>query len=107
MENCGVIDQKQNDSCDRPESISISPTMSVCEYKNYYEDNEDEILEAKLCQHLGNNLPIVANLDDLIRELRQVFSCESVNVELVSYLMKSYKSHPVDWKKYAKFDRHR
>lgn len=55
----------------------------------------------------GKNLPTVHTLDDLIRELRIVFDTKEVNVELVDYLMKSYKSNPADWKKYAKFDRYK
>jgi cysteine dioxygenase len=34
-----------------------------------------------------------------------VFESDTVNVEYVQQLMAMYKSNPVDWKRYAKFDR--
>lgn len=78
--------------------------MNSCEYKKKNEENN----EFKLYQVLGNNgAPIVENLNDLIRELRLIFERELVNVDLVKYLMKTYKSNPADWKKFAKFDRYR
>ncbi|KAK4885858.1 hypothetical protein RN001_002129 [Aquatica leii] len=52
-------------------------------------------------------LPAIISLNDLVKELRLVFESNSVNIELVHYLMASYKSNPTDWKKYAKFDRYR
>ncbi|XP_063919396.1 cysteine dioxygenase type 1 [Zophobas morio] len=107
MVKSGFVQEKQNDTRVRLENINNYSIMSLCEYKKNIRDGSDEILEAKLCKHLGNGLPVVCNLSDLIKELRLIFECESVNVELVSYLMKSYKSNPVDWKKYAKFDRYR
>lgn len=54
-----------------------------------------------------SQLPVINNLQDLIQELNKVFESDSVNVDYVTYLMKSYKSNPADWKKYAKFDRFR
>ncbi|KAG0721900.1 Cysteine dioxygenase type 1 [Chionoecetes opilio] len=51
--------------------------------------------------------PQIASLDDLIRELYTVFDGDEVNVEYVHHLMSSYKSNPLDWKKYAKSDRYR
>jgi Cysteine dioxygenase type I. len=52
-------------------------------------------------------MPVIATLQDLIKELYVVFEADSVNVETVHQLMSTYKSNPVDWRKYAKFDRHR
>jgi cysteine dioxygenase len=49
--------------------------------------------------------PVVSTLDDLIRELYVVFESDSVNVEFVHQLISSYKSNPVEWKRFAKFDR--
>ncbi|PSN36272.1 Cysteine dioxygenase type 1 [Blattella germanica] len=49
----------------------------------------------------------IVSLQDLIRELHSAFESDSVNIEYVQHLMSSYKSRPVDWKKYAKFDRYR
>lgn len=87
---------------------NIFRKMSVCEYnqeiiKNY----EEQDIDIRLCKQFGDNLPVVNDLTALIRELNQAFSSDYVNIDLVSYLMKSYKSHPTDWKKYAKFDRYR
>jgi len=80
--------------------------MEVCNYNEEFNNNYEEC-ELKLYKQLGGNLPTVNSLNDLIKELRTVFESDSVNVELVHYLMKSYKSNPLDWKKYAKFDRYR
>jgi len=46
-------------------------------------------------------------LDDLITNLHKVFDSDHVNIEHVQSLMHSYKSHPADWKKFAKFDQYR
>lgn len=71
------------------------------------EKRDVETVEFKLYKYLGENLPVISCLDDLVFELRRVFESDSVNVELVHYLMKSYKSNPSEWRKYAKFDRYR
>uniref|UniRef100_A0A0L8FP57 Cysteine dioxygenase n=1 Tax=Octopus bimaculoides TaxID=37653 RepID=A0A0L8FP57_OCTBM len=49
----------------------------------------------------------VATLDDLCKELREVFENDRVNIEEVKALMESYKSNSKEWKKFAKFDQHR
>ncbi|XP_029646075.1 cysteine dioxygenase type 1 [Octopus sinensis] len=49
----------------------------------------------------------VATLDDLCKELREVFDSDRVNIEEVKSLMESYKSNPKEWRKFAKFDQHR
>jgi len=49
----------------------------------------------------------VKTLDDLVQELNQVFSEDDVNIEYVEMLMRQYVSNPVEWRKYAKFDRYR
>lgn len=82
--------------------------MSVCEYNQSVINNyADHDIEITLCKQYGGSLPVVNNLSDLIRELNKAFSSDYVNIELVGYLMKTYKPHPSDWKKYAKFNRHR
>ncbi|KAL3288135.1 hypothetical protein HHI36_002583 [Cryptolaemus montrouzieri] len=68
-------------------------------------NNNGKVCEFAFYKHLGNKLPVVNTLDDLIRELRELFDSDKINVEYLNYLMKSYKSRPADWKKYAKFDR--
>lgn len=80
--------------------------MEVCNYRKEYNNNH-EFDELKLYKQLGGALPTINSLNDLIGQLHQVFQSDSVNIEFVHYVMKSYKSNPLDWKKYAKFDRYR
>lgn len=56
---------------------------------------------------LTGKIPKIDNLNDLIQALRIVFEDDNVNIELVNGLMKAYKSNPLDWKKFAKFDKFR
>ena len=49
----------------------------------------------------------VSSLDELIVELHKAFESDIVDVDHVIQLMKSYKSNPAEWMKYAKFDRYR
>lgn len=83
--------------------------MSVCTFRGdvITDNRDDEYCEIKLTKHLGNSLPEIGSLTDLIRELNKIFENDIVNVELVHYVMRAYKSNPVEWKKYAKFDRYR
>ena len=50
---------------------------------------------------------VVSSLDELVAELHKAFEGDVVDVDHVMLLMKSYKSNPAEWKKYAKFDRYR
>lgn len=52
-------------------------------------------------------LPPVNTLTELIDELRRVFADDHVDVDYVRALMRSYKSNPADWKRFAVFDRHK
>lgn len=52
-------------------------------------------------------LPVVSTFDDLRRELHAVFADDRVNIEYVHGLMAAYKSNPIEWRRYAKFDRFR
>ncbi|XP_060526774.1 cysteine dioxygenase type 1 [Cylas formicarius] len=83
--------------------------MAVCAYSNEIDDDvtREEFCEINLSKYLGHSLPEVGSLSDLIRELNRIFEKDSINIELVHYVMRSYKSNPVEWKKYAKFDRYR
>lgn len=56
---------------------------------------------------ISETAPQVFSLDDLIKELYRVFEADEVNVEEVHNLMATYKSNPVEWKKFAKFDRYK
>jgi len=47
----------------------------------------------------------VSSLDELIEELHVLFSGDRVNVDQIYALMRSYKSNPAEWKKYAIADR--
>lgn len=49
----------------------------------------------------------IMSLKELILKLYEVFSNDQINIDYVQELMSSYKSNPLDWKKYAKFDRYR
>lgn len=53
------------------------------------------------------NVRAPATLDELIAELHEVFRSDRVNIEYVNHLMLSYQSNPVEWKKFAKFDRYK
>uniref|UniRef100_UPI00398EBAE9 cysteine dioxygenase type 1-like isoform X1 n=2 Tax=Pristiophorus japonicus TaxID=55135 RepID=UPI00398EBAE9 len=46
-------------------------------------------------------------LEELIKQLYEIFSTDKINVEEVHALMESYKSNPADWSKFAKFDKYR
>jgi hypothetical protein len=76
--------------------------MDVVMQKNYLSPyDQGPYLKYKPCLQT----PVISTLDDLIRELYVVFESDSVNVEFVHQLMSVYKSNPIDWKKFAKFDR--
>lgn len=49
----------------------------------------------------------VSTLRELIDALHEAFQTDHVNIDYVQDLMTSYKSNPVEWKKFAKFDRYR
>lgn len=49
----------------------------------------------------------IATLEDLIAKLHKAFETDMVDVDHVMQLMKSYKTNPAEWKKFAKFDRYR
>lgn len=48
-----------------------------------------------------------SNLQDLCDKLHMVFEEDHINVDHVKDLLSSYKSNPVDWRKFAKFDTHK
>lgn len=83
--------------------------MEICKLNENNNNNVKEYTnEPKLYKNIsGNGIPTINTLNDLINELRVIFDSDTVNVEYVDYLMKSYKSNPIEWKKFAKFDRYR
>lgn len=44
-------------------------------------------------------------LRELIDALHEAFKTDHVNIDVVQDLMASYRSNPLEWKRYAKFDR--
>ena len=44
---------------------------------------------------------------DLLAGIRQAFSTDKVDIDVVKLLLSSYKSKREDWEPYAKFDAHR
>ncbi|KAI5726042.1 hypothetical protein M8J77_023212 [Diaphorina citri] len=54
-----------------------------------------------------DNLPQLNCLADLVEELHRIFSDDHVNVDYVKFVMKSYKSNPMEWRKYSKFDKYK
>jgi len=55
----------------------------------------------------NGKFPVVESLDDLRAHLHDIFESDHINVEHVESVMKSYKSNPLDWKNFAKFDQYR
>lgn len=56
----------------------------------------------------NKNKPVsCGSLQDLVQQLHDIFSEDRVNIEYVNDLLESYKNNPLEWKKYAKFDRYR
>lgn len=49
----------------------------------------------------------INTLRELIDALHDAFKTDHVDIDHVQDLMSSYKSNPLEWKKYAKFDRYR
>lgn len=54
-----------------------------------------------------STLTEVKTLPDLIAKLHEIFEKDEVDIDYVMDVMRSYKSNPQEWKKYAKFDRYR
>ncbi|KAG5876473.1 hypothetical protein JTB14_028950 [Gonioctena quinquepunctata] len=81
--------------------------MSVCDYTRFIDNNNEDAFDIKFYKQMGDDLPVINSLNDVIRELRSIFESDSVNIDLVRYVLTAYKSNPADWKKFAKFDRYR
>ncbi|XP_054003139.1 cysteine dioxygenase type 1 [Hylaeus anthracinus] len=61
----------------------------------------------KLFNDKNSNEHKVLTLRELIDALHEAFKTDHVNIDHVQDLMASYRSNPLEWKKYAKFDRYR
>ncbi|KAF7634539.1 Cysteine dioxygenase [Meloidogyne graminicola] len=46
-------------------------------------------------------------MDKLIKEIREIFNEDSINIEEVKQLLEEYKSNANDWNKFALFDPHK
>ena len=80
------------------------------EFGDDINSNHGDNINSNQCQEDYTDVKTIVtpqSLDELIAELHKVFAHDKVNVEYVKALMTSYKSKRSDWKKYAKFDRHR
>lgn len=59
------------------------------------------------CSIKHKNVTEIKTLQDLITKLHEIFEEDEVDVDYVMEVMRSYKSNPQEWRKYAKFDRYR
>lgn len=97
-------------------SSEIIP-INQLELNNNIKSNDDcltpeERLRALTRTYMGiekplKGIPPCKTLPELINKLHCVFESNYVNIEYVHHLMLSYQSNPVEWKKFAKFDRFR
>ncbi|XP_046832948.1 cysteine dioxygenase type 1 [Vespa crabro] len=77
--------------------------MNICNRKSQlYEPCREKSLGEEHFRH-GK----VSTLRELIDALHDAFKTDHVDIDHVQDLMESYKSNPLEWKKYAKFDRYR
>lgn len=60
----------------------------------------------KLLNEKNARQRISLTLRELIDALHEAFKTDHVNIDEVQNLMASYRSNPLEWKKYAKFDRY-
>ncbi|KAL6423891.1 hypothetical protein ACFW04_010373 [Cataglyphis niger] len=81
--------------------------MEICKEENRLYNVPGEKLSCLVenTEKLGREK--VFTLRELIDALHEVFQKDHVNIDYVQDLMTSYKSNPVEWKKFAKFDRYR
>lgn len=77
--------------------------MEICNGDGRISDVPSETLSYEASQRHGK----VSTLRELVDALHDAFRTDHVDIDLVQDLMASYKSNPLEWKKYAKFDRHR
>lgn len=61
----------------------------------------------KLLNEKNARQRVSLTLRELIDALHEAFKTDHVNIDEVQNLMASYRSNPLEWKKYAKFDRYR
>lgn len=85
---------------------------SALSEKNINANSSEEYLRALTKTFTGIEKPLkngktIETLNELITELHAVFNSDHVNIEYVNHLLLSYKSNPMEWKKFAKFDRFR
>jgi cysteine dioxygenase len=64
-------------------------------------------IEELLARQDAENVPVPADLTELIKLLHETFAHDSVNVDYVMKLLENYKSNEKDWRQYAKYDPHK
>ncbi|XP_003703165.1 cysteine dioxygenase type 1 [Megachile rotundata] len=78
--------------------------MQVCsEDRGLFCVNREKLLNEKN----ASQGKVQLTLRELIDALHEAFKTDHVNIDDVQSLMASYRSNPLEWKKYAKFDRYR
>lgn len=50
------------------------------------------------------NAKLPVTMDELVKELHNVFSSDRVDIEYVNHLLLSYQSNERDWEKYVNFN---
>ena len=78
------------------ENASLSEEISETENASLSEEKFDL-----------NNVPKSKTLNDLIINLHQAFSHETINIEFVEKLLENYESNRKDWEEYVKYDKHK
>lgn len=82
---------------------SLEKEMKVCSIHSESSIN----IESDCCSKKRSSVAEVKTLQDLILKLHEIFEKDEVDIDYVMDVMRSYKSNPQEWKKYAKFDRYR
>lgn len=77
--------------------------MEICNRESRLNDSCHEKIHHEENSRQGK----VSTLRELIDALHDAFKTDHVDIDHVQDLMASYKSNPLEWKKYAKFDRYR
>lgn len=81
---------------------SLEKDMKSCSIHN-----GSPIDMTECCSKKHKSVAEIKTLQDLITKLHEIFEEDEVDVDYVMEVMRSYKSNPQEWRKYAKFDRYR
>lgn len=83
--------------------INLEKEMKGCSIHN----GSSIDIESECCSKKHSSVTEVKTLQDLIAKLHEIFEKDEVDIDYVMDVMRSYKSNPQEWRKYAKFDRYR